>query len=280
MKHILITGANSYIGTSFEHYLKTWPDEYQVDTIDMVDGLWREKSFSGYDTVFHVAGIAHIKETKSNSHLYYKINRDLAIETTKKAKDDGVKQFIFLSSMSVYGMTTGVITRDTVPDPKSNYAKSKLQAEDTLKKFVDDRFKIAILRPPMVYGRGCKGNFQSVVALVKKMPVFPRNDNQRSMIYIENLCAFVKLLINNENGGVFFPQNKEYVQTSNMAKLIAKTMGKKIYFSFIAGFFVRLLRILIPTVRKAFGSLIYEDLECFDFCYVQVDFDESILRSI
>lgn len=59
MKKILITGANSYIGTSFENYLKQWPDKYQVDTIDMIDGSWREKSFSGYDTVFHVSGIAH-----------------------------------------------------------------------------------------------------------------------------------------------------------------------------------------------------------------------------
>ena len=59
MKKILITGANSYIGTSFEKYMAQWPDQYQVDTVDMIDGSWREKDFSGYDSVFHVAGIAH-----------------------------------------------------------------------------------------------------------------------------------------------------------------------------------------------------------------------------
>ncbi len=97
MKKILITGANSYVGTSFEKWLSQWPDKYHVDTIDMIDGTWREKSFVGYDVIFHVAGIAHIKETKENAHLYYEINRDLAFETAQKAKADGTKQFIFLS---------------------------------------------------------------------------------------------------------------------------------------------------------------------------------------
>lgn len=159
MKKILITGANSYIGTSFEKYMAQWPEKYQVDTVDMIDGTWREKDFSGYDTVFHVAGIAHQKETQENAELYYKINRDLAFDTAVKAKTDGVKQFIFLSSMSVYGLETGVITKETVPTPKSNYGKSKLQAEELLNGLADETFKVAILRPPMVYGKGCKGNY-------------------------------------------------------------------------------------------------------------------------
>lgn len=64
MKKILITGANSYIGTSFEKWLSQWLDDYKVDTFDMIDGTWKEKDFSQYDTVFHVAGIVHIKEKK------------------------------------------------------------------------------------------------------------------------------------------------------------------------------------------------------------------------
>ena len=129
MKKILITGAGSYIGTSFENYMGQWSDEYSVDTVDMIDGSWRKKDFSGYDVVFHVAGIAHIKETKDNAELYYKVNRDMVIETAKKAKTEGVKHFVFLSSMSVYGMETGVITKDTEPNPNTNYGKSKLMAE-------------------------------------------------------------------------------------------------------------------------------------------------------
>ena len=64
LKKILISGANSYIGTSFERYLCQWPEEYRVDAIDMMDSTWRERCFVGYDTVFHVAGIAHINTRK------------------------------------------------------------------------------------------------------------------------------------------------------------------------------------------------------------------------
>ena len=149
MKKIIITGANSYIGTSFESYMKQFAEEYSVDTVDMIDGTWREKSFADYDVVFHVAGIAHRKETKENAELYYKVNRDLAIDVAAKAKADGVKQFVFLSSMSVYGMESGVITRDTVPLPKSNYGKSKLQAEEGIIPLADNSFAVAVIRPPM-----------------------------------------------------------------------------------------------------------------------------------
>ena len=164
MKKILITGANSYIGTSFEQYLQQWPEKYQVTTVDMIDGSWRQKSFAGYDTVYHVAGVAHVKETEENRHLYYEINRDLAVETAKKSKDEGVGQFIFMSSMSVYGLDIGIIHKDTEPSPKTSYGKSKYEAEVQLKKLEDEQFHIAILRPPMIYGRGCKGNFQSIVS--------------------------------------------------------------------------------------------------------------------
>ena len=263
MKKILITGANSYIGTSFEKYIKdNYSEDYTVDTVDMIDGSWREKSFKGYDVVFHVAGIAHQKETKENAHLYYEINRDLAIEVAKKAKKDGIKQFIFLSSMSVYGMDTGIITRDTKPKPKTNYGKSKLQAEEQIVELRDESFKICVLRPPMVYGDGCKGNYQSIVKLVKKFPIFPRINNKRSLVHIDNLVAFVKTAVDQELDGLYFPQDKECVRTIDLAKQIAKQENKKIYFSFLLGFVVIVLKPLSRKLKKAFGSLVY--LNVFD----------------
>ena len=280
MKRILITGANSYIGTSFENYMKQWVDEYSVDTVDMIDGTWREKDFGEYDVVFHVAGIAHKKETKENAELYYKVNRDLAVETAKKAKEDGVKQFIFLSSMSVYGMDTGVITKETVPAPKSNYGKSKLQAEEGMKELASDSFKICTIRPPMVYGKDCKGNFQTVVKIVKKSPVFPRIKNERSMIYIDNLASFVKLCVDRELCGLYFPQNKEYVTTVDMAKGIAAKLEKKRYFSYLLGCGVFVLRPFVSVAKKGFGTLTYLDTEELDYSYCVVDNEESIKRSI
>lgn len=269
MKKILITGANSYIGTSFEEYISQWPEKYQVDTIDMVDSSWREKSFEVYDVIYHVAGIAHIKETKENAHLYYEVNRDLPIEVAKKAKADGVKQFIYLSSMSVYGLNTGVIIKDTKPNPKSNYGKSKIQAEEGLKSLESDDFKIVVMRPPMVYGEGCKGNYNTIIKLVKKFPFFPRVNNKRSMIHVDNLSSFVKMVVDKNISGLYFPQNKEYVNTTKLAKDIAKGMNKKVYMSFLLGFAVTCMKPFSKIVKKAFGNLIYKDTEEFNFEYCE-----------
>ncbi len=278
MKKILITGANSYIGTSLEKWLGKYPDQYKVDTVDMKDGSWKEKDFSQYDAVFHVAGIVHIKETKENQDLYYKVNRDLAFETAKKAKADGVKQFIFLSSMSVYGIENGVIDKDTTLKPNSAYGKSKIEAEELINKLQDDSFTVATLRPPMVYGKGCRGNYPRLVGLALKTPIFPKVDNKRSMIYIDNLSEFVKQLIDNKSGGLFFPQNAEYVNTSEMVRLIAEAHGKKIVMTKLFNPLLRLLS--VSTVNKVFGDLVYDmSMSDYESDYRVCEFGESINKT-
>ena len=260
MKKVLITGANSYIGTSFEKYVNdNFAADCIVDTIDMLDINWKQKSFAGYDVVFHVAGIAHQKETKDNSHLYYEINRDLAIEVATKAKTEGVKQFIFISSMSVYGKDVGVITKDTPTNPKTNYGKSKLQAEEKICTLRDDNFKVCVLRPPMVYGDGCKGNYQTLVKIVEKFHIFPRVNNKRTLVHIDNLVSFIYSIIEKECNGLYFPHDKEYVRTIDLAQSIAKQENKKIYFSYLLGFIVVLFRPFVSKLKKAFGDLIYKD---------------------
>ena len=276
MLRILITGANSYVGTSFERWLSQWPDEYHVDTVDMIDGSWRKKSFSGYDAVFHVAGIAHVKETKKNEHLYYEINRDLAYEAAQKAKTNGVSQFIFMSSMSVYGITSGVITKDTEPNPKSHYGKSKLQAEKLIKQLSDENFCVATLRPPMIYGKGCKGNYSRLSKLAKITPIFPVIQNQRSMIYIDNLSEFIKEIVDNRFDGLFLPQNDEYVCTRTLVKEIAKLRGKRIIDIKIFDPLILFLCNKTRVFDKVFGSLVY--IQNASVCHT-VGFEESVRLS-
>ena len=282
MKKILITGANSYIGSSFENYLnKNYNSCYQIDTLDMINESWKNFDFSSYDVIYHVAGIAHIKETKDNKDLYYKVNKDLAIEVAKKAKQENVKQFIFLSSMSVYGIEKGFITKDTTLNPKSNYAKSKLQAEEVLKSLQTKDFKICIIRPPMVYGKDCKGNFQSLIKFAKKLPIFPKVKNNRSMIYIDNLSEFVKLLIDNSEEGLFFPQNNEYSNTSYLVKLIGQSMNKKIRLFIGLGWLIKLSGLVIKKLTKAFGSLCYDmKLSEYKQNYALSSLEESIKESV
>ena len=258
MKKILITGANSYIGMSFEKYMAQWPNKYQVDTVDMIDGTWREKDFSEYDSIYHVAGIAHQKETEENAHLYYKVNRDLAVETAQKAKNDGVKHFVFLSTMAVYGLEEGAINLDTSPAPKSHYGKAKYEAEHKLNQLVDEKFAVAILRPPMVYGDGCKGNYQSLVKLAEKLPVFPDYKNKRSMIHIDRLCQYVKDIQDQNQEGLILPQDEGYVSTCQMVQQIAMSMGKKMTLWKILNPAVAVAKRFTVAGKKAFGDLYYE----------------------
>lgn len=280
MKKILITGANSYIGTSFEGWLGNYSDKYTVDTIDMEDGSWKNKNFSDYDVVFHVAGIAHVSSDPKLEELYYKVNKDLAIETAKKAKLEGIKQFIYMSSIIVYGDSSKhrrVIDRNTIPTPSNFYGNSKLQGEVGIKKLEDDKFKVVIIRPPMIYGKGSKGNYPKLSKAAQKLPIFPDVENERSMLHIDNLCEFIRLMIDNEESGLFFPQNAEYVKTSEMVRLIAEVHGKKIR---LTKAFNPILRLMygIGIVNKVFGNLVYDkSMSEYDKASYRVrDFKETI----
>ena len=268
MKRILITGANSYIGSSFEEWLKKYLDDYSVDTLGTKDEEWRKKDFSGYDAVFHVAGIAHVdvkKATEETKELYYKINRDLTIEIAKKAKEEGVRQFVFMSSIIVYGDSAPigqkkVITKETIPIPSNFYGDSKLQAEKGILPMQSEDFNVVVLRPPMIYGKGSKGNYQKLARLAKVCPIFPDVNNERSMLHIDNLCEFVRLMIDNKEKGLFFPQNEEYVKTSEMVELIAEVHGKKIKMTRIFNPVLRVISSKIKFINKVFGNLVYDKI--------------------
>ena len=262
MKKILITGVNSYIGTSLGMWLGKYPDKYSIDSISLRDASWKLRDFSIYNTVFHVAGIAHVSSDPKMKDLYYKTNRDLTIETAKKAKAEGVKQFIFMSSIIVYGDSSSskrVIDKVTVPTPSNFYGNSKLQAEKGIKPLESDDFKIIILRPPMIYGKGSKGNYPKLSKAAQILPFFPDIDNQRSMLHIDNLCEFIRVMIDNEENGLFFPQNSDYVKTSEMVRLIAEVHGKKIRLVKLFNPVIKLLGLKSGIINKIFGNLVYEE---------------------
>ena len=285
LKRVLITGANSYIGESVEKWLNNSDDEYEVDTLDMLDPNWKEYDFSKYDTVFHVAGIAHADVGNVSDEVkqrYYKVNTDLTLEVANKAKEAEVKQFIFMSSMIVYGgCETTHITKDTKPKAENFYGDSKLQADLKLQEMDDESFKVVVVRPPMIYGKGSKGNYQQLAKLATKLPIFPIVDNKRSMLHIDNLCEFIKLMIDNEESGVFFPQNAEYTNTSDMVQIIATIKNHNIItipgFKQVIKLMIKMNNKVGQLSSKAFGDSYYDmDMSMYKDKY-QVN---SLLESI
>lgn len=285
---ILITGVHSYIGTSFQTYMASRQPDWQIETVSLRDEQWRKMRFSRYDTVLHTAGIAHAdrgKISREREHLYYQVNTELAVETAEKAKADGAGQFLYLSSAIIYGNSapigkTKVITAETTPAPQSCYGDSKLQAELRLRPLDSPDFHVAILRLPMVYGPGSKGNYLLLAKAARRIPVFPMIRNQRSMLYVENLCEFLRLVIKNRESGTFYPQNGEYVCTSEMVKEIAQAHSHRLWL--VKGFqpMLRLAEHGSGLITKVFGNLAYaQDLSQYPENYRVCSFAESIRRT-
>ncbi len=283
VKKILITGKDSYIGSSFSEWMGQYRDLYKIDTISTLNNSWKDISFHNYDVIYHVAGIAHVNAKKDLEELYYKVNRDLTIDIARKAKAEGVKQFIFMSSIIVYGDSskTGeskLITNETIPVPTNFYGDSKLQAEAAILQLQTDDFKVAVLRPPMIYGKNSKGNYPKLAKLATCLPVFPDIDNQRSMLHVDNLCEFVRLLINDNANGIYFPQNKEYVSTSKLVKEIAKNHGKVVFITKMFNPLIQVMARRVSLLDKIFGNLVYDkEMSSYrDNIYCVKDFEESV----
>lgn len=261
LKRVLITGANSYIGTNVEKWLMKEPENFYVETLDMRDPNWKDFDFSKFDVVFHVAGIAHVSTKKSMKDLYFKVNRDLTIETAIKAKESGVKQFIFMSSMIVYNSKETRITLETKPNPDNFYGFSKLQAEEGILPLQSDSFNVCILRPPMIYGPGSKGNLPKLVELVSKIRVFPMLNNSRSILFVSNLQRIVSTSINLNLTGVFLLKNEFNPSTTELVSSIMRVKSKKMLLLWVPSFMYKMLMHCSYSILKAFDSYYY-DFDC------------------
>ncbi len=282
MKNVLIIGKYSYIGESLKAWLGKYPDKYNVDIFASLNGSWKEAEFEKYETVVDLAGIAHInKITEDMRDLFYSVNRDLSIEIASWAKAHGTKHFIIFSSMNVYGDYCDNVSDRSAEAPCSFYGDSKLQGDVGIRKLEDDNFTVSYVRPPFVYGKGCRGNYNSISNIAKKTPIFPEYPNKKSMIYIDNLCEFVRLVIDERVGGILTPQNKELVSTSDLVRMIAKYNHKKILFTKLFNQIIKSAVKLTRTFRRAFADDCYipELSDYWNYKYCVVSFDDSIQRT-
>ena len=296
MKRVLITGTNSYIGNATGRYLQEYgagsDREYEVTFLSQRDETWEKEDFSKYDCVLDVTGIAHVDEGKLSEEekkRYLRVNCELAVQTAVKAKREGVKSFIFCSSILVYGgdyqIGEGIrITKESHPNPTNQYGVSKWQAEQRLEALETEDFKAIRLRIPFVYGPGCKGNYRLLSKWAGGLPVFPSIPGTKSMIYIENLSECIRLLVEKGESGVYFPQNANYGSSAELLIQIRKLQGKKTY---LWSWLNPLVRLLAKApgrggklLRKIFGTFVYDmDMSKLPGNYQLVDFEESIRRT-
>lgn len=265
MKKVLVIGANSYIGNSFLKFTDSYfkrSGSIHLEAISASNGAWKTEDYSNYDTVLLLSGIVHRKENTGMEELYDKVNHRMAVKIAELSKKGLVKQFIFLSTAAVYGEDAKRITKDTEPNPTTLYGKSKLAAERDIIELQSDKFRVAILRVPMVYGEGCKGNYPRLVKLAKWVPIFPKLHNRRSMLHIDALCRFLYELIELGDGGYYYPQDDKYVDTCEFIVKLRRDIGKKTW----------LIRIFNPGILffMKYNKSLHK---MFDDCYYDMDYN-------
>lgn len=284
MKKILLIGVGGYIGGRFKEYMKRYSD-YEISEVSSMNREWDKISFKGFDAVYNVSGLAHANARQSTEEQYYAVNGQLPIDVATKAKKEGVPIFIQMSSMIVYGNMSPLgqkktITKETIPTSPTIYGKSKMIAENGLHNLEDIKFQVAIIRPPLIYSENARDNFPKLVFVAKTMPLFPDLKNQQSMLYVDNLCELVHLIIDNNQGGTYYPQQEAYIETSKIVSDIAKAVGNHMCQTKIFNPFLRLLSKNIAIMQKAFGSITY-DMNIsnhFEGKYRVVSYEESIAR--
>jgi nucleoside-diphosphate-sugar epimerase len=259
---ILITGKNSYIGNSVKVWLNIKEPTFKVEEYSLRNIDLKTISFKDYDVVFHVAGIAHISSKKKLIPEYFKVNKDLAIGVAEKAKEEGVKMFIFTSTMAIYGDDRPIGDFKPIeinkPSPTNAYGQSKLEADLAIQKLNDNNFKVTILRLPMVYGVWSKGNFPKLEKIANKLLFFPKINNKRSVINILSLAELIRIIINKNVGGIFYPQDNDYFSTSNFVKGYRLKFGRKTVFIPFLKTVLKFLSLFIKPINKIYGNKYYE----------------------
>jgi len=259
---ILITGKNSYIGNSVKSWLNEKEPSFIVDEISLRNIDLKTISFNDYDVIFHVAGIAHISSNKKLIPDYFRVNRDLAIELANKAKKDFVKLFIFTSSMAIYGNDKPIGDLFPIdifnPKPSNAYGKSKLQADLSIQKLQSNDFNVAIIRMPMIYGKNAKGNFLDLVKISKKLSIFPRITNKRSVLHIKNLSELIRLIIVNKLSGLFFPQDHNFFNTTEFIFKTRTFYRKKTFLIPLLSIPLRFFGFFIKSINKIYGNKFYD----------------------
>jgi UDP-glucose 4-epimerase len=255
MNRILVTGADSFIGTNFRNY----SENQKIKEISLFENKPEEIDFSEFDVVLHLAAIVH-QSKKIEEQEYFLINRDLCIKVAEHAKRAGVKQFVFLSTVKVYGKyTPGSYpwNEDSACYPEDAYGKSKYEAELALRNLDDSKFTVSVVRTPLVYGDGVKANLLKLIKLIKscRMLPFGKIENRRNYTFVENLIGFIDRIIEKRVSGTFIAMDDKALSSTELIFLLSKYMNKKLLLFKLPAIFVKTGFIFLPELfNRIYGS--------------------------
>lgn len=258
MKRILLTGANGFVGG---YFLENYSKVFKIKKFSFLNDNFDNLNLKDVDTVVHCSALVH-QMNGASKEQYYDVNVNQTAQLAKKARDSGVKQFIFLSTVKVYGEESDISYIESSPtNPMDNYSRSKVEAENHLTSIENDKFQIAIVRSPLIYGHGVKANFLSLVSLIKKISILPLKNikNKRSMVFVGNICFILHQIISLEKRGIFIATDNKPLSTTELVELISKCLNKKMFLIDIV-FFKSLLKIVKPMYyQRLFGSLYFDN---------------------
>lgn len=252
MSRILITGANSFIGTNF---IKC--SQYkEVKEISLHNILPENINFRNIDVVLHLAAIVHKRKTTPQKS-FLKINRDLCVEVATQAKKAGVRQFIFLSTAKVYGKFiegSEPWNEDSVCHPADCYGRSKYEAELLLRELEDENFTVSIIRTPIVYGYGVKANMRILIKLIEHCRILPfgKIENTRNFTYIENLTAYIDRIMEKRSSGTFIAIDDKPLSSTDLTVLLLEYLNKKVTLFRMPALFIKAGFFFLPGL---FGGL-------------------------
>jgi UDP-glucose 4-epimerase len=273
---ITITGASGFVGQALIAKLT----KYEVTAIvrnhapnlnvkkcfrtEISEFSDHSEALKNCDVVIHCAARVHVmnEQTADPLEVYRQINTRALLSFAQQAAAQGVKRFIFISSIKVNGECTEQskpFTAFDTPAPVDPYAQSKAEAELGLQQIaLSTGMELVIIRPPLVYGPGVKANFSRMMALVKKgLPLpFGNIQNKRSMVALDNLVDLISLCVEHPKAAnqIFLVSDEQDLSTPDLMRLMAAALGVKLW---LINFPLFLLK-LINFSKK--GALVYQRL--------------------
>lgn len=254
MTKFFITGASGFIGS---YFINAYQDKYSIQTFSFLHDEIESLHVKGVDAVLHLSALVHQMDGASDEE-YERVNVAQTLHLAQKAKASGVKQFVFMSTVKVYGEESDeVYTEHSTCKPQDAYGRSKHRAEEELLKLEDENFSISIIRTPIVYGAGVKANIQSLTRLIQKIPILPFGGirNKRSFVYVGNLCYLVNEVLLQQKSGIFLCADDAPLSTTRLCELIAQGLGKKVWLVKLP-FFETAVKKLKPAIyQRLYGNL-------------------------